>query len=100
MFLPLMLLALGAGASVLWLIAAFVLRLGHSSRLVVTLGGPALIVGVGFWLSYIERRTPNTEPGWDLVIFVVSLFGGAFSGAAMLPIWFVAEETLGWRVRD
>lgn len=98
MSLPFMLLALGTGASALWLIAAFVLRLGHSWRLVVTLGGPALVVGAGMWFSYLERRIPH--PGWDAVFFLVSLFGGAFSGAAMLPVWFVAEETLGWRVRD
>ncbi|UIJ44125.1 hypothetical protein LZK98_13690 [Sphingomonas cannabina] len=93
------LLALTGLAFALWLTAAFLLRLRHLGRLVLTIAVPALFAGGWVWLSYLEKRTPGSEPGWDAVFLLVSFFVGAFAALAVLPVWFVAEEKLGWRAR-
>lgn len=94
------LLALSACAFALWLVSAFALRLRQTGRLLVTLGIPALLTSAVIWARYLEDRGPASEPGWDAVFLIVSVFAGALSGAAMLPVWFLAERKLGWRARD
>ena len=91
-----------AGLSVLafamWCVAAFALRLRHLGRLIVTVAGPGIGVGCYCWLSYLERAV-NGGPGWDAVFLVLSILAGGLATLAVLPIWFVAEEKLGWRAR-
>ena len=88
--------AVAALAFVLWALAAFVLRFGHTARLVLTLSGPALLVGRWMWSDHLSRRIPGVD-NWDLVFAVLSICAGAMTAVAVIPIWFLAEEKLGWR---
>lgn len=94
-------LAWGSGLALLaflaWLLGAFVLRLGHAARLMLTLIVPAATAGCCLWSRYMIHRIG--DPGWDAVFVVVSVTVAALVAIAALPVWFLAEEKLGWRAR-
>jgi hypothetical protein len=91
-------IALSLLGFLVWFAAGRLLRLAHLGRLIATLAVPSLVVAGTVWFSYLQRRYPGS-PGWDAVFFVVSLMAGGATTILILPICFVAEERLGWRMR-
>jgi len=82
-----------------WLCAAFILRAGHAVRLSLTILFPALVAGGYNWAAYLAQRYPGTEAGWDAIFLIFSFGMGVAAGLSMLPVWFLAEERLGWRAK-
>lgn len=86
-------------AAVLAWIAAAGLRFAHTGRLVATIVFPAMLAGAGAWRTFFPSGAAIHAPGWNVVFVLLSLSAGLAGGVSVLPIWFLAEEKLGWRAR-
>ena len=80
-----------------WCVAGFVLLWREHGRLLATVLVPAVAVGFYLYADYWGKRVAPAEPGWDVFFALVCLFTGAFTVMATLPVYWIAERTLGGR---
>ncbi|WP_333571683.1 hypothetical protein [Sphingomonas sp.] len=90
-------IALSLIAFAAWLTAGAILRLSHLGRLIATLSVPSLASAAVAWLAYLDIRHADGE--WDVVFFLLSVGAGGATMIMVLPVWFLAEERLGGRMR-
>jgi len=81
----------------LWAVSAFVFGMRKSARLVLCVGVPALFVTAWMWLPTVVGPAAQDELGWIIFYSVISLLLGACTAGMLLPVWYVAERTLGQR---
>jgi hypothetical protein len=95
MFLIAWLAVLVAAASALWLLAAFVLRAGRGTRLILSAFVPAGAVVCLFFAQYWTGRTPPAEPGWDIFYAVACFISGVATLIVTVPVFHIAERRFG-----
>jgi hypothetical protein len=96
-FVTVWLLVLVPAAFACWCFAGFVLRWREQGRLLATTMVPAVAAAFYLYADYWTKRIAPAEPGWDIFFALVCFFTGAFTVVASLPVYFLAERSLGGR---
>ena len=91
------LLVIMPAAFACWCLAGFVLRWREHGRLFAATLVPAAATSCWVFADYWGKRAASTEPGWDAVFAIVSFVAGASTLVATLPVYYIAERTLGGR---
>jgi hypothetical protein len=91
------LLVLVPSAFASWCFAGFVMHWREHGRLLAATLAPAAAVSCYLYADYWSKRVAPAEPGWDILFALVSIVAGASTLLTTLPVYWLAERTLGGR---
>lgn len=86
-----------------WLMAAFVLKLGLSSRVAMTIGLPMLLAAaLAYGVALPTPIVPDPHDAWtgQLLALVLAAAAGCCAALLALPVWYLAEARWGGFGRD